>query len=86
MCSWVAVELPAIPASTDHRTVVSHDHRANRHVARGCGGSRFIQRYLKGESRRLGSLDEAIRFVQEQHDPPRMLHEIPFAYITPTPA
>jgi len=50
------------------------------------GGSRFIQRYLKGESRRLGNLDEAIRFIQEQHDPPRMLHEIPHAYITPSPA
>jgi threonine dehydrogenase-like Zn-dependent dehydrogenase len=49
------------------------------------GGSRFIQRYLKGESRRLGSLEEAIRFVAEQHEPPRMLHEIPHAYITPAP-
>ena len=50
------------------------------------GGSRFILRYLKGESRRLASLEEAIRFVEEQHEPPRMLHEIPHAYITPTPA
>lgn len=49
------------------------------------GGSRFIDKYLKGESRRLASLEEAIRFVNEQHDPPKMLHEIPHAYLAPAP-
>lgn len=47
------------------------------------GGFGFIDRYLKGESRRLESLDAALAFIGEQHDPPRMLHEIPHAYITP---
>jgi threonine dehydrogenase-like Zn-dependent dehydrogenase len=50
------------------------------------GGSRFINRFLRGESRRLGSLEDAYRFVREQHEPPKMLHEIPHAYITPNPA
>jgi hypothetical protein len=49
------------------------------------GGSRFIHRFLKGASRRLGNLDAAIEFVREQHDPPKLLHEIPHAYITPNP-
>ena len=47
------------------------------------GGSRFIDKYLKGESRRLSSLEAGIQFVKEQHDPPKMLHEIPHAYLTP---
>jgi threonine dehydrogenase-like Zn-dependent dehydrogenase len=50
------------------------------------GGSRFIHKFLKGESRRLGSLEEAIRFIGEQHEPPKMLHEIPHAFITPSVA
>ena len=50
------------------------------------GGSRFIHRYLKGESKRLKSLEQAIAFIREQHEPPKMLHEIPHAYVTPTPA
>jgi len=49
------------------------------------GGSRFIDKYLKGESRRLASLEAGIQFVKEQHDPPKMLHEIPHAYLTPAP-
>ena len=47
------------------------------------GGSRFILRYLKGESRRLTSLEAASRFILEQQQPPKMLHEIPHAYIAP---
>jgi threonine dehydrogenase-like Zn-dependent dehydrogenase len=50
------------------------------------GGSRFIDKYLKGEARRLASLEEAIEFVKEQHEPPKMLHEIPHAYLAPAPA
>jgi threonine dehydrogenase-like Zn-dependent dehydrogenase len=50
------------------------------------GGSRFIQKFLRGESVRLGSLEDALRFVREQHDPPKMLHEIPHAFVTPNPA
>jgi len=50
------------------------------------GGSRFIHRYLKGESKRLNSLEQAMAFIREQHHPPKMLHEIPHAYVTPTPA
>jgi threonine dehydrogenase-like Zn-dependent dehydrogenase len=49
------------------------------------GGSRFVDRYLKGESRRLSSLEEGIRFVKEQHEPAKMLHEIPHSYLMPTP-
>jgi threonine dehydrogenase-like Zn-dependent dehydrogenase len=49
------------------------------------GGSRFVHRYLKGESRRLNGLEEAIAFIREQHEPPKMLHEIPHAYIVPNP-
>lgn len=48
------------------------------------GGSRFINRYLKAESIRLSGLTEAMSFVKKQHDPPKMLHEIPHAYITPS--
>jgi threonine dehydrogenase-like Zn-dependent dehydrogenase len=49
------------------------------------GGSRFIHRYLKGESRRLATLEQALGFIREQHEPPKMLHEIPHAYVTPNP-
>jgi threonine dehydrogenase-like Zn-dependent dehydrogenase len=47
------------------------------------GGSDFIDHYLRGESIRLGSLEAAAAFVREQHEPPRMLHEIPHAYVLP---
>ena len=50
------------------------------------GGSRFIHRYLKGESRRLPGLEAAMSFIRQQHDPPKMLHEIPQAYIVPNAA
>jgi threonine dehydrogenase-like Zn-dependent dehydrogenase len=48
------------------------------------GGGKFVNRYLKGESRLLHNLEEAIAFIREQHDPPKMLHQIPHAYMTPT--
>lgn len=50
------------------------------------GGSRFVTRYLRGDSKRLRDLDEAIEFIRAQHAPPKMLHQIPHAYMTPTPA
>jgi threonine dehydrogenase-like Zn-dependent dehydrogenase len=49
------------------------------------GGSSFLDRYLTGEAKRLDGLDQAISFIREQHDPPRMLHEIPHAYMLPNP-
>jgi threonine dehydrogenase-like Zn-dependent dehydrogenase len=49
------------------------------------GGSRFIHRFLKGESRRLKDLGEAHAFVREQHDQLKALHEIPHAFVTPNP-
>jgi threonine dehydrogenase-like Zn-dependent dehydrogenase len=48
------------------------------------GGSEFIERYLTADSRRLSGLDAALAFIREQHEPPRMLHEIPHAYMAPS--
>ena len=50
-------------------------------VIRG-DGSHFVRHYLKGASRCLGNLDEAIAFIGEQHALPGMLHEVPHAYMT----
>lgn len=43
------------------------------------------RQFLSGVARRLSSLEEALGFIQAQHQPPRPLHEIPAAYITPNP-
>jgi threonine dehydrogenase-like Zn-dependent dehydrogenase len=47
------------------------------------GASNFVDRFLVRHARPLGSLDEAIAFVREQHEPPKPLHRIPHAYMTP---
>jgi threonine dehydrogenase-like Zn-dependent dehydrogenase len=45
-------------------------------------GWRFIERYLLGGTIRLDGLDEAIAFIRAQQVPPKMLHEIPPAYLS----
>lgn len=48
------------------------------------GGSKFIQSYLNHGSLRLNGLREAANFIQAQHEPPKMLHEIPHTFMCPT--
>ncbi len=47
------------------------------------GGFEFVNKFLKGNARHLKNLDEAIAFIDEQFIPPKSLHEIPQAYMTP---
>lgn len=48
-------------------------------------GSRFIDRFLRADATRLSGFEEAIGFVKEQHRAPKMLHEIPPAYVVASP-
>lgn len=49
------------------------------------GASGFINRCLVSTAKRLGSLEEAMRFIEEVHAPPLPLHQIPHAYMCPNP-
>ncbi|MBS2036001.1 zinc-binding dehydrogenase [bacterium] len=47
--------------------------------------SEISRRFLVSAARRLSSLEEAMDFIREQHMPPRPLHQVELAYITPNP-
>lgn len=47
------------------------------------GGAAFARGYLMEGARRLSGLDDALAFIRSQQTPPRMLHEIPQAYLVP---
>jgi len=47
------------------------------------GASDFINEYLIGDAKHLKSLEDCERFVQINHNPPKLLNEIQHAYVTP---
>jgi threonine dehydrogenase-like Zn-dependent dehydrogenase len=47
--------------------------------------SEFLRVYLKESAERFGSLPEAIAFINAEQHPPKPLHNIPQAFITPNP-